>query len=318
MVSQLSPKQLQGLMEQLHPELVQQYPNYSNAREVVDVPYEYSKAFRSDDNKKSGQWKIYTILLIFSLMIFAIFFGMSTYLLQNDLKNEKNKLVEKTSDLDIVVNELQVFRNPYMNGIGFDFFDNREPTDNELFLAEESLNLCHNPTYSQLIYFIEKNDLDDYDYSDYYWFDCDEYSYTLINDSRNRGFRAGQVTIYPKKDFDDYDEDDVTHSIVVFNTSDRGLIFVEPQLDSTFTLSEFNKMQKNNCYYAEDDGYTDYLYYIEMDFNHYTIDWFYWYHPYGLLIYTYTFDLFQMWNLFKNEYPNFDFDYSSILMYKFN
>ncbi len=203
----------------------------------------------------------------------------------------------------------------FMEGIGYEFTDEREPTDNELFEMEESLNLCYNPTYNEVVSFIEDDDLDDYTYEE--WFDCDEYSFTLINSSRTKKIRACFVVIYPteRETYDLTDEqeyqlyltDPSPHAVVVFNTTDKGLIFVEPQLDDIFTYKEFEKMKKKDKYYAEDNSYIDYLYSIEMDFDHYTIDWFYWY---------FDIELMQTWNLYKNEYPYFKSSYDEYFVYE--
>jgi len=192
----------------------------------------------------------------------------------------------------------------FMDGVGYEFTDNREPTDDELFVMEESLNLCYNPTYNELVSFIEEDETNYYEYIDE-WFVCSDFAWSIIVNARNEKIRCGGVTIYPEKqelyEYDEYFDAPNPHAIVVFNTTDKGLVFVEPQLDDMFLYSEFIEMQTNNYYYAEDEWFE-----MEMDFDHYVIDWFYWY---------YDIEQIQIWNVYKNDYPDFDDDYGKYFEY---
>lgn len=239
------------------------------------------------------QYQKHLLILVTACFIFG-FLLVYSYINPNEILKE----IEIEVPIYIEPEPESVF----MEGVGYEFNDKREPTNNELFQMEESLSLCHNPTYNEVSTFIEIDDLDDYLHDD--WFDCDEYSFSLIDAARNKKMRAGFVILYQTAD--EYD-DTIAHAIVVFNTTDKGLIFVEPQLDDIFTYKEFEKMKKKNRYYAEDDSYIDYLYSIEMDFDHYTIDWWYWY--FGM-------ELMQSWNLYKSEYPNFKSSYDEYFVYE--
>ena len=211
---------------------------------------------------------------------------------------------------EVIIREVEIIKEvpslpepEYMEGVGYEFTDVREPTDEELFIMEESLNLCHNPTYSEVVSFIEKDETNYYEYIENE-FMCSDFSWFVMYNARQEKMRCGDVTIYPIENewADELYEDNPAHAIVVFDTIDNGLIFVEPQFDDIFTYGEFLKMKHNNHYYAEDEWYE-----IEMDFDHYVIDWFYWY---------YDLELMQTWNLYKSEYPDFRVSYDEYFIYE--
>jgi len=199
-------------------------------------------------------------------------------------------LMNTQSNLDIIENDMIVLReenekykieNTFMQGIGFDFTDDREPTNEELFTMEEYFGWWRNPSYNELSIFLSVDKTDTLPYTD--WFVCGDFSRLLMSNSNNNNIRAGFVVIYQEE------ITDVPHAIVCFNTTDRGLIFVEPQGDKKFTLSEFNKMRDSNYY-----EYTD------MAFSYYTIDWFELYN-YADCDYDWynCNDLYKWWNLYK-------------------
>jgi len=202
-----------------------------------------------------------------------------------------------------VIKEVIILPEPeYMERVGYDFTDIREPTNEELFVMEESLSLCYNPTYDEVVSFIEE-DITNYNEWIEDWYICADFCWDVMFGARCEKMRCGYVVIYPEADeeyeYDDYFDAPDPHAIVVFDTSDKGLIFVDASLDDIFTYSEFLKMEHNNKYYAEDEWYE-----IEMDFDHYTIDWFYWY---------YEIELMQAWQLYKSEYPDFEVNYDKYL-----
>jgi len=226
-----------------------------------------------------------------------------------------------TFDNQIIPNEHIENSKGFMDGVGYGLKDTRKPTQDELFQMEESLDLVHNTEYTKIVSFVENNDLDEYIYDD--WFDCDEYSYELIDSARQKKMRCGYVVIYPTEEeyYDWTDEEETNeylenppHAIVVFRTKGKGNTFVEPQLDVVWTEEEFNEMQSTGRYYAEDDSYFDISYFLEMDFNHYTIDWFWWYEPDCISIDCVSHNLPSLWNIYKEDYPNFDDDYSKYLL----
>jgi hypothetical protein len=82
------------------------------------------------------------------------------------------------------------------------------------------------PTYQEALQFIGSDQTDKNQYNQSYT--CINFANDLVNNALNQGYRCGFVII-------DFPES--CHAIVCFNTSDRGLIFVEPQTDELVTLS---------------------------------------------------------------------------------
>lgn len=83
-----------------------------------------------------------------------------------------------------------------------------------------------NPSYKELKRFINKDHTDDLHWTEE--FDCSEFSYTFIKNFAKEGFYASGVELEFYKSDEEYG-----HIIVVVNTTDRGLIYVEPQDDIT-------------------------------------------------------------------------------------
>lgn len=134
------------------------------------------------------------------------------------------------------------------------------------------------PTYSQLFDFINDDATNEIEYNSSS-FNCENFSATLLNNAREKGYRSGFVTIYQTEEetqsIFDYDLFglDSPHAIVCFETSDKGLYFVEPQADILFSENEFKQMQNDGSYPYIYEGFLNEQ--EPMDFNHYSIDWSY-------------------------------------------
>jgi hypothetical protein len=82
------------------------------------------------------------------------------------------------------------------------------------------------PTYQEALQFIcsDQTDKNQYDKS----YTCVNFANDFIHNALNEGYRCGYVIIeFPE----------TRHAIVCFNTSDKGLIFIEPQNDELVTLT---------------------------------------------------------------------------------
>ncbi|MFQ6094562.1 MAG: hypothetical protein ACE5NN_00315 [Candidatus Bathyarchaeia archaeon] len=83
------------------------------------------------------------------------------------------------------------------------------------------------PTYREALEFVsfDLTDKNEYDKESY---TCVNFAADFKNNALNAGYKCGYVYIqFP----------DSAHTIVCFNTTDRGLIFVEPQIDEIMTLT---------------------------------------------------------------------------------
>ena len=82
------------------------------------------------------------------------------------------------------------------------------------------------PTYEEALQFIRSDQTDKSQYSQSYT--CINFANDFRNNALNEGYRCGYVAI---------EFGETSHAIVCFNTSDNGLIFIEPQTDEIVTLA---------------------------------------------------------------------------------
>jgi len=82
------------------------------------------------------------------------------------------------------------------------------------------------PTCQEALQFIFSDQTDKNQYNQSYT--CVNFANNFINNALNEGYRCGYVII---------ESPETRHAIVCFNTSDNGLIFVEPQNDELVTLT---------------------------------------------------------------------------------
>ena len=82
------------------------------------------------------------------------------------------------------------------------------------------------PTHQEALQFICSDQTDKNQYNESYT--CINFANDFRNNALNEGYRCGYITIeFPE----------ARHAIVCFNTSDNGLIFIEPQNDEIVTLT---------------------------------------------------------------------------------
>jgi len=121
------------------------------------------------------------------------------------------------------------------------------------------------PSYKIVKQFMMKDDTDKLTWSDD--FDCSEFSRRFIANFRKQGYFACVTEL---------DFNDSAHDIVAINTSDKGIIFVEPQSDEIITQEELQvgvnycdlvnwycdwRITKiSNCFYYS-TSYKEYNYY---------------------------------------------------------
>jgi hypothetical protein len=82
------------------------------------------------------------------------------------------------------------------------------------------------PSYQEMLNFltVDKTDENQYDTNDY---NCYDFTRDLCNNASAAGIRIGDVYLeFP----------DSAHALACFNTTDRGLVFIEPQTDQAVEL----------------------------------------------------------------------------------
>lgn len=89
----------------------------------------------------------------------------------------------------------------------------------------------NNPTYEELVKFLAEDKTNSHAYTRTYV--CSDFATDLDCAAESAGFRAGFVFLV----FDVRPEGKWGHFMNAFETSDKGLVFVEPQCDGIYTLA---------------------------------------------------------------------------------
>lgn len=98
---------------------------------------------------------------------------------------------------------------------------------NNLSTRIDNTYYYNNLTYKEAINFLENDTTDKNLYNDTNYY-CIHYSRDVNNNSEKNGLRCGYVTIVLKNESTGAL---VPHAIITFNTTDRGIVFFEPQTD---------------------------------------------------------------------------------------
>ncbi len=99
--------------------------------------------------------------------------------------------------------------------------------------------LLHDPTLQEAIQFIIEDKTNEKEFSEPE-FTCDYFATETANNAKKRGIRAGTVWMNMEKD--------KGHSIIVFNTIDRGEVYFEPQVDMPVAKPEKGGYYLKNPY----------------------------------------------------------------------
>ncbi len=164
------------------------------------------------------------IMIISFLQLYGLFMDMSSY--------EKN--LSSTND---GIQDLRQELNATNNGLEETFQDIQH-------LKNRSKYNLHNPTYEEAYNFIlnDTTDVNTYNDSSY---NCAHFSRDVNNNAEKQGMRTAYVEITLRWQ---------PHAIVAFNTTDRGLVFFEPQSDELVEL-EIGKDYWAECVVADSPGY---------------------------------------------------------------
>jgi hypothetical protein len=119
---------------------------------------------------------------------------------------------------------------------GFEAAYNPKPVE-----STDSYTL-QNPTYQEMKDFLSKDTADSKTYIEGKY-TCTDFAAEVNNNAEDQGIRCAVVYIvYP----------DTGHSIVAFETTDKGLIFIEPQYDKEVTLTIGKSYSKLNGYLQQE------------------------------------------------------------------
>jgi hypothetical protein len=153
-------------------------------------------------------------------------------LAKTQLQSAETKLAASDTELHSIKGSLQSTENELASTLASldevkAKLDEREIELTELQINYDGLMAGHgytikDPTYGEMALFLEDDDTDKAEYIENEY-ECTGFATDLCNSAEENGIRCGYVTIrFPNGR---------GHTIVAFNTMDRGLIYVEPQFD---------------------------------------------------------------------------------------
>ncbi|MCJ7571811.1 MAG: hypothetical protein MUO82_08045, partial [Candidatus Thermoplasmatota archaeon] len=176
------------------------------------------------EGKKFGLALIVSFVVI---CVISFIFLFTIYQSISELRNEKQGLEDElsgfTSNLEGINSKILVTKNN-ITQIRSELND----TFSELELRKsDSIYEMNNPTYSEVWDFIRR---DTTNYKDYnaVTFNCGHYSLAVNNNSESKGIRCALVIV----NF----SGGAVHALVAFNTTDKGILYIEPQSDEKVLL----------------------------------------------------------------------------------
>ena len=152
-------------------------------------------------------------LKIFFITFLIIILLISTYLLIQANKN----LISKDTTI-IQLKEENGIKNL-----------NSEQIKNMAYLLTNQEKLySKNPTYQEAINFINNDSTDSNKYN-YAFYNCVHFSRDVNNNAEKQGYRCAFIKVNMSGG--------TKHALIAFNTSDNGLLFIEPQTDQIVILN---------------------------------------------------------------------------------
>jgi len=125
-----------------------------------------------------------------------------------------------------------------------------ENMENDISYLKSEINkrISLNPTYEELVNFVKEDNTNELKYiSEGYRFVCTDFANTFIKHFRERGYYSCEVDLYLVES-----GEEIGHTIVAVNTSDRGVVYIEPQNDKIiFSLNVGDNYCEKvgwNCY----------------------------------------------------------------------
>lgn len=114
-------------------------------------------------------------------------------------------------------------------------------------LFEHYNHTIHDPTFAEMILFLEHDSTDKTEYSEKNW-NCINFSISLIANATLQGIRCGFVIL---------DFDQIPHAVVAFDT-DRGMVYIDPQGDTVVyfeigkTYPDYGRLKRMTVIWAGD------------------------------------------------------------------
>lgn len=164
---------------------------------------------------------------------------------------EKTKYFAPVAAIILIIIIVLISRSTIENII----YENKELQVQMLFyeaqieqLFEHYNHTLHNPTYSEMVLFIKQDQTDKKEYYSEKW-NCINFSVTLIANATVQGIRCGFVML---------DFDKIPHAVVVFETVEKEMIYIDPQGDAVVqfkigeTYPEYGKLRRMTVIWTGD------------------------------------------------------------------
>ncbi len=160
-------------------------------------------------NKKSNFQKI-TFIISVLLILLLIFQSYNNFYIQKKEISKLNKSISKMKDILNIKNESQKSL--------FDIINNLDSGDKKTL---------HDPSFEETYNLIVEDETDKNEYNETNY-NCVYYSRDTNNNIEKKGIRCAYVEINTNGP--------TPHAIIGFQTTDKGLVFFEPQTDKNVTL----------------------------------------------------------------------------------
>ena len=183
-------------------------------------------------------------IIIFLLSLTTINLYLNLQTIQQKTNEQFSFLINQTSYLNstlLHLSEENILLRQQLNNLTTEL----QKTSSQLNDLQNKLTRTHitYPTYNEVLNFIQEDDTDKIPFNETnYSFICTDYTNRFISNFRKKGFYACETILY----FPNHQ----SHSIVAINTTDKGVIFIEPQNDQII----FNlRIGDNYCDYINQD-----------------------------------------------------------------
>ena len=104
----------------------------------------------------------------------------------------------------------------------------------------------HNPTFLEVSEFIAQDKTDELNYENEK-FTCKDFAQVVNNNAEKKGIRCAYVLLGFVGN--------VSHGIIGFNTTDKGMVYIEPQTDEWIQNLEIGKDYWTDCVITKEDSY---------------------------------------------------------------
>lgn len=272
-----------------------------DSKPIVDAVYSVEYEFLSEDIENTGldvYWRVRDDETYYFLQVW----GDGTYAIGKSINNVTSELVglRKGKNLNLVTgtNKITVafsgtdfdvyFNDRYETSfsdssikygdIGLGVFPSHESDVEVLFdnltVYQYDIKNAYTPikpeptatpiyksiTWDELVQFLidDHTNWREYDLETY---NCMDYAIDLVTNAREQNLKAWMVGVYF------YDQEN-GHAFVAFETSDRGVVFVEPQGDNTYSNVAVGKTLCDDWGQYECYGVVQEIEYVECDHDH--------------------------------------------------